>query len=315
MLDLSVVDRKDAAEYAGLSYVSDERPGIIRKRSGKGFRYEDPHGNKVDDKATLKRIKTLAIPPAWTDVCGLAAHSERPKMPKEEALALLLTDDDRSDAAADMGIDLPKSLGSFHRARPEVRHPPCQVLAEALHAGCDGPPQIWGRHRPDGRRQPSLRLLREHDADVGIRSSGATETEAQEVHLVRPAHGALLRVDLKPHARLQEPGDRDHDPLAGAQATHEHVTVVGIAHEPVTPPCQLLIQFVKDDIGQERRQRAALRFLPGRRSACRPASRPPPSASSAPTRPRDDPPASDRSGRGGADDGLDSKNWAKSARI
>jgi DNA topoisomerase-1 len=72
MLDLSaaeaVVDPKDAAEYAGLSYVSDERPGIIRKRSGKGFRYEDPQGDKVDDEATLKRIKTLAIPPAWTDV-------------------------------------------------------------------------------------------------------------------------------------------------------------------------------------------------------------------------------------------------------
>jgi DNA topoisomerase I len=72
MLDLSaaeaVVDPKDAAEYAGLSYVSDERPGIIRKRSGKAFRYEDPQGDKVDDEATLKRIKTLAIPPAWTDV-------------------------------------------------------------------------------------------------------------------------------------------------------------------------------------------------------------------------------------------------------
>src|SRR4029079_12466940 len=34
----------------------------------KAFRYEGPQGDKVDDKATLKRIKTLAIPPAWTDV-------------------------------------------------------------------------------------------------------------------------------------------------------------------------------------------------------------------------------------------------------
>jgi len=72
MLDLSaaeaVVDPKDAAEYAGLTYVSDENPGIRRKRSGKGFRYESGTGGRVKDHATLKRIKALAVPPAWTDV-------------------------------------------------------------------------------------------------------------------------------------------------------------------------------------------------------------------------------------------------------
>ena len=72
MLDLSateaVVDAKAAAEYAGLTYVSDDRPGIQRKRAGKGFWYENSHGTKVADESTLKRIKTLAIPPAWTDV-------------------------------------------------------------------------------------------------------------------------------------------------------------------------------------------------------------------------------------------------------
>ena len=33
-----------------------------------GFRYADVHGGRVDDEATLARIKALAIPPAWTDV-------------------------------------------------------------------------------------------------------------------------------------------------------------------------------------------------------------------------------------------------------
>ena len=49
MFDLStaVVDVKDAAEYAGLTYVSDEKPGIRRRRSGKGFRYESPQGAKI----------------------------------------------------------------------------------------------------------------------------------------------------------------------------------------------------------------------------------------------------------------------------
>jgi DNA topoisomerase-1 len=72
MLDLStaeaIVDVKDAAEYAGLAYVSDEKPGIRRKRSGKGFRYQTAQGSKVRDEAILKRIKSLAVPPAWTDV-------------------------------------------------------------------------------------------------------------------------------------------------------------------------------------------------------------------------------------------------------
>jgi hypothetical protein len=72
MLDLSaaeaVVDAGDAAEYAGLLYVSDDRPGISRKRAGKGFRYETSDAKKVTDPSTLKRIKALAVPPAWTEV-------------------------------------------------------------------------------------------------------------------------------------------------------------------------------------------------------------------------------------------------------
>ena len=71
-LDLSaaeaVVDPKEAAEHAGLTYVSDDRPGIRRQRKGRGFCYVGSGGGKVDDGATLRRIKSLAIPPAWTDV-------------------------------------------------------------------------------------------------------------------------------------------------------------------------------------------------------------------------------------------------------
>jgi len=72
MLTLSaaeaVVDVKDAAEYAGLTYVSDARPGIQRKRSGKGFRYVNSRGRSVRDETAFARIKKLAIPPAWTNV-------------------------------------------------------------------------------------------------------------------------------------------------------------------------------------------------------------------------------------------------------
>jgi len=37
-------------------------------RAGKGFRYVDADQKPVSDKAILRRIKSLAIPPAWVDV-------------------------------------------------------------------------------------------------------------------------------------------------------------------------------------------------------------------------------------------------------
>jgi DNA topoisomerase IB len=43
-------------------------PGIRRVKRGRGFVYVDWAGNRVTDEATLTRISSLAIPPAWTDV-------------------------------------------------------------------------------------------------------------------------------------------------------------------------------------------------------------------------------------------------------
>lgn len=63
-----VTDPVESAKAAGLRYVSDTKPGIQRKRSGKSFRYVDAEGRPVRDKDTLARIKSLVIPPAWTDV-------------------------------------------------------------------------------------------------------------------------------------------------------------------------------------------------------------------------------------------------------
>jgi DNA topoisomerase-1 len=56
------------AELAGLRYVSDNMPGIKRIRGKNGFRYVDSNGKPVKEEAVLKRIKSLVIPPAWTDV-------------------------------------------------------------------------------------------------------------------------------------------------------------------------------------------------------------------------------------------------------
>jgi DNA topoisomerase I len=64
----TIVDPKDAAESAGLRYVSDVRPGFRRRRSGTGFTYTGADGSKLVGQDALRRIKSLAIPPAWTDV-------------------------------------------------------------------------------------------------------------------------------------------------------------------------------------------------------------------------------------------------------
>jgi DNA topoisomerase I len=59
--------RQDAAS-AGLRYVSDDRPGVRRRRSGKGFSYVQPDGLRLCDRGAVKRIRALAIPPAWQEV-------------------------------------------------------------------------------------------------------------------------------------------------------------------------------------------------------------------------------------------------------
>jgi DNA topoisomerase-1 len=63
-----IVDARDAAESAGLVYVTDEQRGIQRERAGEGFRCLKANGDPVSDEATLERIRKLAIPPAWSDV-------------------------------------------------------------------------------------------------------------------------------------------------------------------------------------------------------------------------------------------------------
>jgi DNA topoisomerase-1 len=61
-------DGRTTAKAAGLRYVSDTRPGIRRKRAGKFFSYLGLDGKPIRDPEQLRRIKSLAIPPAWTDV-------------------------------------------------------------------------------------------------------------------------------------------------------------------------------------------------------------------------------------------------------
>jgi DNA topoisomerase-1 len=61
-------DPQAAARAARLRYVSDDQPGIARRRHGRGFTYFDPEGTRITDREQRSRFEQLAIPPAWTDV-------------------------------------------------------------------------------------------------------------------------------------------------------------------------------------------------------------------------------------------------------
>src|SRR5215475_6722144 len=62
------VDPEESAQAVGLRYVSDTQPGIRRQRAGRGFCYRGLDNRPIRDPTVLRRIKALAIPPAWTDV-------------------------------------------------------------------------------------------------------------------------------------------------------------------------------------------------------------------------------------------------------
>jgi len=65
---LEVTSVVQDAREAGLVYTSDSEPGIRRARRGRGFVYFDADGVKLSDPATLDRVRSLAVPPAWKDV-------------------------------------------------------------------------------------------------------------------------------------------------------------------------------------------------------------------------------------------------------
>ena len=57
-----------SARSAGLRYVNDCQPGYRRQKWGKGFRYMDSGGRPIRDKAIIRRVQSLGIPPAWQEV-------------------------------------------------------------------------------------------------------------------------------------------------------------------------------------------------------------------------------------------------------
>jgi DNA topoisomerase I len=62
------LDPMASAKLASCRYVDDSTPGITRHKAGQGFSYRRPDGSTVRDAATLGRLRSIVIPPAWTSV-------------------------------------------------------------------------------------------------------------------------------------------------------------------------------------------------------------------------------------------------------
>ena len=68
MDSLRIAEHHKTASHAGLKYVTDGVSGITRRRAGRGWAYYKPGRARITNPDQRKRINSLAIPPAWTDV-------------------------------------------------------------------------------------------------------------------------------------------------------------------------------------------------------------------------------------------------------
>jgi DNA topoisomerase I len=62
-------DSRSLCRRHQLVYIDAAELGWRRRRCGRGFSYIDASGKTLKDAAVKDRIKSLAIPPAWTEVC------------------------------------------------------------------------------------------------------------------------------------------------------------------------------------------------------------------------------------------------------
>ena len=101
-------DPRAVAREAGLRYATDTRPGITRRRSGRGFTYRDAEGATIRDRETIGRIRRAGHP-AGLDrrldlpVAERPPPGDRPRRPRPQA------------------VPLPRGAGSERRGHGQVR--------------------------------------------------------------------------------------------------------------------------------------------------------------------------------------------------
>lgn len=164
------------------------RPGLRRVRHGSGFRYLDRGGRAVDDPDELRRLRALAVPPAWTDewICpgpnghlqavGTDDAGRRQYLCHEEFRA-------RQDAAKHAHVR------EVAQALPRLR----RRVSRQLAAGGLGKDRVLARGPRGGPQRRAARPVGRRDHRQCFRTWHATVLAA-----VKPSHGAPRRPGTGP---------------------------------------------------------------------------------------------------------------------
>lgn len=114
----SAQDIQKQLKKEDLRYYSDNKPGFIRQKIGKIFKYYDLKGRTITSNQILSRIKNLAIPPAWKGVwiCPYDnGHLQATGFDEKERKQYIyhiswtaLTQQNKFSKMVDFGLSLPK---------------------------------------------------------------------------------------------------------------------------------------------------------------------------------------------------------------
>ncbi|HEY5971955.1 MAG TPA: DNA topoisomerase IB [Pseudoxanthomonas sp.] len=197
------------AADAGLVYVSDSDPGITRRRAGKGFGYRMPDGSVVRDASTLARIRTLAIPPAYTEVwiCrnprghlqATGRDARKRKQYRYHRQWNALRGEGKFDRLLAFGRALPKLRRTLRRDLALPGHPRDKVLAIVVAVMADTLLRVGNVEYARGNKSFGLTTLRNRHAEfvrggrVRLRFNGkggqAQDIEVDDRRLVKLIRG------------------------------------------------------------------------------------------------------------------------------
>ncbi|KAA8918038.1 DNA topoisomerase [Xanthomonas sontii] len=200
---------RQAASSAGLVYVSDQEPGIVRRRAGKGFGYRLPDGSAVRDAATLQRIRQLAIPPAYTEVwiCtrdnghlqATGRDARRRKQYRYHADWAQVRGDGKFERIVAFGQALPRLRRRLRRDMALPGYPRDKVLAMVVALMAETLVRVGNAEYARSNRSYGLTTLRNRHlafvkggrARLQFRGKGGQEhdIEVDDVHLVKLIRG------------------------------------------------------------------------------------------------------------------------------
>ncbi|SCB02992.1 DNA topoisomerase IB [Xanthomonas translucens] len=200
---------RQAAYSAGLVYVSDEEPGIARRRAGTGFGYRLPDGSAVRDAQTLQRIRQLAIPPAYTEVwiCtkpnghvqATGRDARRRKQYRYHADWAQLRGDGKFERIIAFGQALPRLRRRLRRDLALPGYPRDKVLAMVVALMAETLVRVGNAEYARSNRSYGLTTLRNRHlefvkggrARLKFRGKGGQEhdIEVDDAHLVKLIRG------------------------------------------------------------------------------------------------------------------------------